>query len=246
MYLLTICTSANGGHVPKTQMCLQVNLNCSIHESIMYHFLWNSKVERVKRNIMIAPYEDGGLKMLDIRSQSQALKIKWIDRLKCQLDNNKHDIWTAWLVNKCDKVKLDYLLKCNLHYKDLSTAIVLPEKNPWFEILREWCIYNFDHLPLNGEDIRNQNLWFNSLIKINKKLVFHRSWYISGIETIQDLLVDNRFLTVDEIKQRYGINLNFLQLWSIHSAIPTSWKHHLYCTQDDYVYKINNTVFIIL
>ena len=35
---------------------------------MVYKFVWNNKPNKVKRNTIIADYEDGGLKMLNIKS----------------------------------------------------------------------------------------------------------------------------------------------------------------------------------
>jgi len=213
-------------------------------ESLFYQFLWNSKVERIKRNMMIAPYHEGGLNMLDIRCQNQALKLKWIERLINQVECEYKDIWASWLISKCNKVDILYLLKCNLCYTDLDKVINLPKNNPWHEILIEWCKYNFDVLPWNNNDILNQNIWFNSLIKINKKMLFNKSWYTNGIKTIIDLRIENRWLTAAELNAKHNTPVNFLELLSIQKAIPASWNKHFELINEDYVHKIDSTIFI--
>ena len=44
--------------------------------SILYDFLWNGKGDKIKRTTMINKYEKGGLKMLDIYSFNESLKMK--------------------------------------------------------------------------------------------------------------------------------------------------------------------------
>jgi hypothetical protein len=39
-----------------------------------FKFLWNGKRDKVKREILTNSYEDGGLKMIDIKLVCQALK----------------------------------------------------------------------------------------------------------------------------------------------------------------------------
>ena len=46
--------------------------------SILYDFFWNGKGDKIKRMTMINGYAKGGLKMLDIQSFSESLKMKWI------------------------------------------------------------------------------------------------------------------------------------------------------------------------
>ena len=51
-------------------------------KTIIFEFLWNSMVDRMKRDTIIAPYNKGGLQMLHITSQEKALKIKWISAIQ--------------------------------------------------------------------------------------------------------------------------------------------------------------------
>ena len=41
---------------------------------LIYNFLWNGKGDRIKRDVIINNYENGGHKMIDIESFSKALK----------------------------------------------------------------------------------------------------------------------------------------------------------------------------
>jgi hypothetical protein len=49
-------------------------------QSTFYQFLWNGKKDKVKREILTNSYEDGGLKMIDIKLFCQALKLTWIKK----------------------------------------------------------------------------------------------------------------------------------------------------------------------
>ena len=46
--------------------------------TIFFKFLWDGKGDKIKRDIMISEYEDGGLKMIDIRLFTQALNLSWV------------------------------------------------------------------------------------------------------------------------------------------------------------------------
>ena len=46
--------------------------------SILYDFLWDGKGDKIKRTTMINSYAKGGLKMLDIQSFNESLKVRWI------------------------------------------------------------------------------------------------------------------------------------------------------------------------
>ncbi len=47
---------------------------------LFFHFLWNVKGDKIKRNVIIRNYQDGGLKMIDIISFNKALKSVWIKK----------------------------------------------------------------------------------------------------------------------------------------------------------------------
>jgi len=46
--------------------------------NLFFKFLWDNKADKIKRTEMIADYQDGGQKMLDIIELNKALKISWI------------------------------------------------------------------------------------------------------------------------------------------------------------------------
>ena len=65
----------------------------------LFTFLWNGKKDKIKRSEMIHDYEDGGLKMLNLKSFNRSLKFTWIQKY---LNDESHEKW---------KVLIDYYLK---------------------------------------------------------------------------------------------------------------------------------------
>ena len=51
---------------------------------------WDGKGDKIKCDIMISEYEDGGLRMIDIRLLTQALKLGWVKRY---LDKENEAKW---------------------------------------------------------------------------------------------------------------------------------------------------------
>jgi len=56
-----------------------------------FHFLWSGKGHKIKRNVMIGDYSDGGLKMIDLgedhSTKHSNLKSTWV---KKYLDPENH------------------------------------------------------------------------------------------------------------------------------------------------------------
>ena len=48
---------------------------------LFYSFLWNRKGDKIKRDIIINDYSNGGLKMIDIQSFTKSLKATWIKKI---------------------------------------------------------------------------------------------------------------------------------------------------------------------
>jgi len=47
----------------------------------MYSYLWDGKPDKIKRDIIIQDYKNGGLKMIDIESTIARLKSTWVHRI---------------------------------------------------------------------------------------------------------------------------------------------------------------------
>ena len=60
---------------------------------LLYDFLWDSKSDKIKRTEMINSYSKGGLKMIDIQSFNQSLKMKWV---KGYLDDDNQAKWKSF------------------------------------------------------------------------------------------------------------------------------------------------------
>ena len=64
--------------------CLSpLNLNAKAIKEVnklLYSFLWNGKGDKIKRNIIINEYQNGGLRMIDIESFCKSLKGTWIKK----------------------------------------------------------------------------------------------------------------------------------------------------------------------
>ena len=47
---------------------------------LFFSFLWNGKGDKIKRDIIINDYSNGGLKMIDIQSFIKSLQAIWIKK----------------------------------------------------------------------------------------------------------------------------------------------------------------------
>ena len=91
---------------------------CAIGEvnTLFFKFLWDGKGDKIKRDMMISDHEDGGLKMIDIRLFTQALKLSWV---KKYLDKGNEAKWKLFFNVQLRDLGGDIIFKGNLHKKDI-------------------------------------------------------------------------------------------------------------------------------
>ena len=91
--------------------------------SILYDFLWDGKGDKIKRTTMINSYAKGGLKMLDIQSFNESLKMKWIQGYLNEENKGK---WKLFFDHYLGKFGGKLLFRSNLKQQD-STLLNLKD-----------------------------------------------------------------------------------------------------------------------
>ena len=82
---------------------------------LFYSFLWNGKGDKIKRDIIINDYPNGGLKMIDIQVFSKSLKCTWI---KKYLDEENQGKWKYFFDLELQRHGGSIALISNLNKKD--------------------------------------------------------------------------------------------------------------------------------
>ena len=183
----------------------------------LYTFLWSNKTERIKRAILKNTKHFGGISMPDIILKDKGLKINWVKRLGLSHYLSEFLYISTW-INNTD------IWKCNVEAKDIDALFRKTPNKFNRDILNAWAHYSF-HTPKTTLEIRNQFIWFNSHIKINGKPTFHNIIYNAGITHVKHLLNQyGNILKYHDFIQKYGTHINYLNYFSIVSAIPASWK----------------------
>ena len=192
-------------------------------EVILFNFLWNNKTERIKRITLYLLQSAGGISMPHLPSFNYALKLAWIRRL---LDNGSEEMWKSMVLNQLP-ISDPYIWNCNLRIIDVHHLTQTIKYTFWKEVIEAWSQYNFQE-PQNELEIRKQNIWFNSFIKVDNQPIFYKQWYTNGIQTIEDLLhEDGSFLTFEQLASKFNVRGNYLIYYGLLSAIPVPWKHKL-------------------
>ena len=178
---------------------------------LLVNFIWNNKKAKIPLEVLQRSKEQGGMKLVNFEKLEMSLKCSWIQILNT--DEKLADIVYACLA----PVLRQEIFMCNLNKDDLSFVISTKADPFWRDVLRAWCIYNYDS---TGEN--NSFLWWNSQIRVGGKPFFWADAYQRGLRTINQLTENGRFISCVKMYNRYGIDV--MHYNTLVVAIPRRWK----------------------
>ena len=108
--------------------------------NMFYDFLWSRRGDKIKRDVMISDYKNGGLRMIDIKSFNKALKSTWV---KKYLDNDNHGKWKLLFDSEIRDLGGDVIFKGNLNQNDLVKFIHISDAFTT-EILKIWSEVSYN------------------------------------------------------------------------------------------------------
>jgi exonuclease III len=188
---------------------------------LAYKFLWSNKKDKIKRKTIIAEYEDGGLKMLDITSFIKAQKAMWVKRLVSEEQGSWKALPMLYLSELLGKDTFKCNMSCNTKPPDIPIF--------YWNIIESW----FELKTLTTEtkstfEIRRETLWLNKHIILNKEELNWKTWSQNGINQIHDIVdSQGKFLSPEVLEEKYNIKVNMLQYISLKDTIPANWRKTL-------------------
>jgi len=90
---------------------------------LIFNFIWQGKLPKIKRNTIMGEKKDGGLKMCDFKIMEKALKIAWVKRIQDE-SQASWKIIPNQLLHKYGS--LAFLTKCNFATNTLDLDETLP------------------------------------------------------------------------------------------------------------------------
>jgi exonuclease III len=195
-------------------------------DNIITKFLWNWKQPKIKKDVIIRTIDKGGLKTPCLECKIEAWKSKWA--IRCLKNNELDPLW-VYLVNFTlpNELNLKYLLNSRPTEKCLKDHCDKLSKF-YKEIILTWTKIKDKHIPTTKEQIRNECIWLNKNISLNKKTLYSKKCMEQGLMHIKDLLTtENIMKDLITINNEYNVKWNFLDHLKIRQAIPSKWKNIL-------------------
>ena len=185
-------------------------------QSLLFSFLWKNKKDKIKRNVVCQPLENGNLNFINFEIMVKSLRLAWIARLI----SNSDDYWKAIRNFYFDKYGgLSFVLKCNYNTAILGNNLPLfyPELLDYVQELSKFSEYDYKNNDLI--------LWNNGRITIESNSVFWKQWFDQGVTFISDLMNSNgKFLTFEKFQNKFEIKANYLHYFQLIAAIPPDLK----------------------
>jgi hypothetical protein len=186
-------------------------------DKIIHDFLWNGGKGFVKRRALIGDYDEGGLKMVDVKSIFKAHKIKWANRY-----NTTSATWKIILNEYIFPYGGEIVFHCNIHSKHINSWNNIPI------FYKDMFKSYFDFINPDNVAYHQQCVWNNHHIRINHKSLYYKHFSIFGINLVSDLFYTNGNIIPFETWNQRGINNKYFMQWRvIIDAIPSTWKQTL-------------------
>lgn len=183
-------------------------------------FIWSDGPSKIKFDVIQASIKNGGIKAPNFEHQLLSLRIMWVKRFLSDIIARWKEVANSFFNHF--ELKDIFFSRCDIEWLELNIP-------PFYaQVLAAWKSLKSLSTPTNAFQVRKEFIWFNPHIKINKKSIFFKPWYQKGIKFVNDLVNDNgQFLTCDELNRKYNLNITFLEILSIRSAMPQPWKEML-------------------
>ena len=192
------------------------------YKRIILEFLWSKKPSKIKYNKLVQKYEDGGLKLIDLRSKDIALKAAWVPRWKAK----KSQADLNWIYINLP-IKDERIWLCNISQRDLTNLVKVGKLDMGYQVLKAWNRLNYSTV-LDQEMFTHTPIWLNSEIRRADEPFVITSLINSNMKTLADIWNrdEGRFLKYNEILHQIGTirHLDQLRYNSVISAIPNMWK----------------------
>jgi hypothetical protein len=186
-------------------------------EKMFFKFLWSGKPPKISKTTIIRNLEQGGLKMPDINSLVNAMKVKWLKNI---FNNRilKHNYIPSVYFNK---MEITDFICCNFEIEDIPDE--LPEY--YKQCFHAWLTLK-ENVEITKNIVEHTVIWFNKEIKMQNRTLFNQKWYNRGIFYLGDLIGPNKeIMSMNEICTKYGLEkIDLLQYSTIRQVYNRKWR----------------------
>ena len=206
--------------------------------SEIWKFLWNGKMEPVKREICMRKNDTGGIGMpnlIDIIKTRQIMMVK-------RILSEGNETWKILPRKYFQSLDKDFAEQYFLLKAVVPDEIIEELKIPLFykQCIKSWqqAIRNQEYSSVKQE-ILAERLWYNHNIAINGQMLANKTWAKAGVHIIGDILDDNGLVLLDKIQDKIKGSDIILYTNKVIAALPKKWINTLRKKEEDCI-KLTN------
>lgn len=160
---------------------------------------------------------------MDLESRVHTYFLSWIKRILSNPESSSAKMLGNMLGNENRRVTLG---------AKGPLPRLQPPISPFYAKVIETWVEVHDFPPTDESSIRGEIIWDNRIISSPKNMlpsVNWKKWIEAGILMVNHICheSESRTLGQQEIKDKFGINWNFLEALRIRSSIPHKWRAKL-------------------
>lgn len=192
-------------------------------KTIVRKVVWAEKSPKVNLNVLFQTIEDGGCKLAHLDSRVKAQELQYINKvLSGSAPLNKA------FIEFLTETSFKYLIETRNSWTSPSLRLA-----PfWKSLLNTWRSQRQKE-PRVVKEIMNEILWYNDLITVRKKCISLKEWQRAGIVHVRDIVIGSRFMSHDEISNKYNIQCTFLEALYVKQSLPYAWREKIYAAGDN-------------
>ena len=177
--------------------------------NLLFQFLWNGK-DKVIRYSTYAPYDQGGLRMVDYETMVKALRLSWLKRIT---NEDSSGFWKSYLDYLLESQGGLFLFQCNYEANQVCVPTAFYQ-----ELLIWWSNIREIEDPHN---VYKYILWNNKEIKIDGKSVFYKPYFDKHIKYASDLFYNMSNIESFNVVRSAGLpKSNFLVWTGLRKSVP--------------------------
>ena len=189
-------------------------------QSKIMKFLWRGRPPKVARDTMYQKIEAGGLEAPNTMTIYKAMRVSWIGKIVI----NQEMTFAKVLLERL-RIKASDLTQINYHKGWIKLQ-------PIAEFYKEMLIWFREAIPVkvpeNGTAVRQQIIWLNKEICIDRKCVLYGRLYNQDIKYIDDFTdSQGRLMKHSDFRERHNVYIDQLRYMGLLRAIPAEWKRKL-------------------
>ena len=207
-------------------------------DKMFFEFLWDYKPSKVKKSVVCSPYENGGLRMIDLKSFLASMKISWVKRIIT--DDNQ--VPNALFIMSPD-LKLSPIVGSD----DFHFANDLKNNAFWADVFKHYKNLHLKTPPRNGAEFLAENINCNPFITIGQKTILNNNLVEKNILKISDLVKPGgSFYAFYEIRRKFnGLEMELLFYLGLVSSIKSFKRKYKITLNDNKGHQSSNLNLIL-